>query len=107
MRIEISINGEKKCIAGLGGYGVLNSILTWVKRDPEKVERNNRKGADYLQFSEESLDLTVSGLTSDDDKTDAHLHWINEALSEGDEITIRVLAPGQSDEPVSYRAKNA
>ena len=107
MRIEISINGEMKCIAGLGGYGVLTSILTWVKRDPLVVERNNKKGADYLQLSEESLDLAVNGLTSDNDETDAHLHWINENISEGDEITIRILGPGPSDKPIIHRAKNA
>jgi hypothetical protein len=43
---EVSLNGERLCTAGVGEYGVLSTILTWVWSRTEEVgspEREERK----------------------------------------------------------------
>ena len=69
---EVYKNGELLCKAGLDSeFGVLNTILTWVKR----------------KDGSESLDLDVSGLDSVDNKS---LRWVKESLASGDEISIKI-----------------
>jgi hypothetical protein len=46
----------------------------------------------------EGCDLEVSGSTFFPSPSEI-LHWLREPLRPGDEVTIRVLGPGLTDEP--------
>jgi len=92
---EISINGKKICIAGINSkYGTLTSILTWVKRDLNQFSPEVRH-----KIPEEKLDLNVGGYISHAKNDDENLEWINQSLSPGDEIKIRIIESPQAGEP--------
>lgn len=88
---EITINGEKVCTAGVGDDGVLNSIVSFVKRNEESEHTNHS----------DSLDLRVAGLANRELGVTEHLEWVNQDLAVGDEIVIRIIEASTCDEPQS------
>ena len=89
---EITINGNYVCTAGIGELGVLHTIVTWVKTS--KVAP-----ASGETVSRDNLDIHVGGLAHPDADTSQHVDWLNQAISVGDEITIRVIESPIYDEP--------
>ena len=82
---EITINGEKICTAGIEQeYGVISSILTWVKRKKAPAETCS-------EVSEEELFLDVGGLITHGNNNHENLKWLKREIEAGDEITIRVI----------------
>ena len=89
---EVTINGKKQCTAGVGQNGVLTAILSFVK--------GTRASQETQQDSEsESLDIRVGGLANIDPGTSEHLEWLNQELSVGDEVTIKIVEVLECDEP--------
>jgi len=102
MRFEVFVNGKKTLIAGIDGFGVLTAILTRVKRNPRRVDLSRLENCTFEQFLEEKVDLQVGGLDSND-QTGEHgqnVVWLKQVLQPGDEVTFRVLPPGQADPPL-------
>ena len=99
MRIEVLLNGKRVAVAGVEEFGVVSAIVTWVKRRPGKVPEKVRSREDFdeNEFLREECTLEVSGL---DSVADRHRGWAREALRAGAEITIRVLGPGEYNDPV-------
>lgn len=93
MRFELVINGQPICIAGIKDYGVLTAILSWVLRDPGKYD--SHKFPAIEEYTREELQVRLSGLLNNGD----HVEWINRQLQIGDEIRIKILGPGDIDEP--------
>ena len=98
VRFQVIVNGEIMTTAGLEGYGVFNASVDWISRDPARILEWMREQSDFdeKQFTEKTLTLRVGGL---DSGRDEHLIWLEEPLIAGDEITIRILPPGDSEEP--------
>jgi hypothetical protein len=84
-RFEILKNGERICISGINGDGVLSVGLTYVKHPGQ----------------EQSHDLQIGGLGMFDGSQDRQHHagWPSPEVTTGDEITIRILPAGDYDEP--------
>jgi hypothetical protein len=84
-RFEILKNGERVCIAGINGDGVLSVGVIYVKH----------QGKDACH------DLQIGGLGMFDGSQDRQHHaaWLSPVVSTGDEITIRILPPGKYDQP--------
>jgi hypothetical protein len=80
---EVSGNGEKLCVAGIGDNGVLTTIVHWAAR----------QDAGFLQ---------VGGLVS---QTKEHANWINQKrLSVGDNVQVKIIETDVADTPVEqYR----
>ncbi len=77
---EVSLNGKKLCLAGIGEDGVLSTIVNWVAR----------KGRG-------DLFLEVGGLVS---PVDEHVAWIKQKpLLVGDKIQVRIVQTASVDEP--------
>ena len=77
---EISLNGEKLCVAGIVDDGVLSAIVNWV---------TGENAADLF--------LSVRGLIS---PLDEHVSWIRQRrLRVGDEIQVRVVEETLVDKP--------
>jgi hypothetical protein len=101
---EVRVNGKVLCTAGVGDLGVLTTILTWVKRSPHRKP----EGVGEEEWCKEDLYLSVSGSTptSTDVESDDYFDWIgSQTISPGDEITVRVLVPGECDPPRSIERK--
>ena len=81
--LELSVNGNKLATAGLAGYGVISSIITYVRR------RREGKG---------HLDVTLTGLDSDVEPAE-HLRWARAKLRAGDRVVVRVLHDRAVDQP--------
>jgi hypothetical protein len=96
---EIHINGKKVCTAGVDSpYGVLTSILTWVRRDLRQFQLEKRG-----KIQEEEINFDVGGHISHGKNDHENLKWIKESLSIGDEITIRIIDLDKSDEPLERK----
>lgn len=96
-RFEVLINGERRCVMGVEGFGVLSVITSWVMREADQKPAQ----APEDEWVGPELELGCGGLRSD---TNQHVHWMRRELSEGDEVTIRVLGPGDFDPPAEERA---
>ena len=87
VRFEVLVNGQRKCISGIDGYGVLTTIVSWGLADPKDVPPDDEVGPE-----DESVTLHVGGLHEK-----IHHRWLFEHLGPGDEISIRILGPGPAD----------
>jgi hypothetical protein len=83
---EVSVNGKRHCVAGIGDNCVLNAIVGWGSKPPSNW-------------------LDVGGLNSD---TRHHLRWTPVMLKVGGEVTVRVVDVENPDAPFqSYPAKES
>lgn len=89
VRFEVLVNKERRCIAGIDGLGVLTTITKWVMRDPAVSPGNEGWARQRLLFSVRGHRIPA----------EQSVNWVTDDISVGDEITIRVLGPGQFDEP--------
>jgi hypothetical protein len=96
-RFEVSINGRKACLSGIAGYGVMNVIVSRVKRKPNRFPGEAKVRVNKAQWSKEDLDVYVGGL--DINRGDVHLDWLRRDIQVGDTIVIRVLEKGAVDKP--------
>jgi hypothetical protein len=79
---NVSLNGKKLCLAGVGERGVLSAIVSWVAGD---------RGADLF--------MEVGGLANEE-----HVDWVNQKkLQVGDEIRVKIVDAGSADKPVRRR----
>jgi len=84
-RFEILKNGERVCTSGITGDGVLSVSVMYVKHS----------GHDSTHV------LQIGGLGMFDGSQDRQHHaaWPSPDVAAGDEITIRILPPGEYDQP--------
>jgi hypothetical protein len=94
---EVYRNGQKLCTAGIGDFGVLTALLTWVSHEPEKLARWAAEGIPETEPS--TLEFTVGGLGRCVGEAGEHLKWVEENLAAGDEIRIRVVEVASADPP--------
>jgi hypothetical protein len=82
---EVSVNGEKVCVAGIRDDGVLTTIVHWA-----------------AQQGDEAFFLQVGGLIS---QRKEHTNWINQKpLSVGDNVQVKIIETDVADRPVEqYR----
>lgn len=79
---NVSLNGNKLCLAGVGEHGVLSAIISWVAGD---------RGEDLF--------IHVGGLANEE-----HIDWVKrKRLQVGDKIRIEVVESRSVGEPVRRR----
>jgi hypothetical protein len=80
--LNVSLNGKKLCVAGVGDRGVLSAIVNWV---------SGRRGEDLF--------LQVGGLANE-----VHVDWVSQkTLRVGDEIRVRIVDTESADKPTQER----
>jgi hypothetical protein len=77
--LEIYSNGEKVCTAGPEGLEVLSASATWLE-------------------SGKTWDFRVHGITNEKGYEE-HLGWVDQKLSVGDTVTLKVVESEEPDEP--------
>jgi len=86
LSFNVSLNGKKLCLAGIGKRGVLSAILSWAASD---------RG--------EHLFMHVGGLANED-----HIDWIErQRLQVGDEIRVEICDVESVDDPNRKRGIDA
>jgi hypothetical protein len=86
LSFNVSLNGKKLCIAGIGKRGVLSAILAWAATD---------RGEDLF--------LQVGGLANEE-----HSDWIyQKPLQVGDELRVEICDAESVDEPIRKRPIHA
>src|SRR5687768_7197755 len=88
---DVALNGKRVSRAGVPGYGVLTTILTWVRRDPRKRPADLPKPL----WKREELDFHVGGMSGAE-----HLVWLERRVRRGDVIRIRIV-----DRPSAERTR--
>ena len=98
VRFQVLINGRPIAVTGIGDYGVLSAIVSWVRRNPAAISDVDRADPafDEQWFLKERCDLHLGAL---DTVRQLNHSWAEHTLSPGDEITIRVLADGEYELP--------
>src|SRR5262245_58417798 len=99
LRFRVFVNGRAVCTSGMRGYGVLDVILTRVRRNPSTYPGKKAHPLELSKaaWSKERIDLHVGGL--DTNGVDQYLHWLRHDVKIGDEISIRLLPEGEYDSP--------
>ena len=99
LRLQILVNGRQLCVAGLEDTGSLVAKVEYSRLRRPKEPAMPSLWADLpIGGEKEHCDLEVSGSSFFPSPSEI-LQWLREPLSLGDEITIRILGPGQMDEP--------
>jgi hypothetical protein len=76
---EVSLNGKRFCLAGIGNDGVLTANVTYV---PVRKRRETR--------------IYIGGLILPQDE---HVFWKQSTLRVGDELRIKIVEKGSVDLP--------
>lgn len=92
---EISIDGQKKCTAGVSDLGVASVIANWVRR----ASRDPASGQPIPGRFEEELTLDVGGLAHDPDGAAVHVNWLRQPLQLGQQITVAIVETEHADPP--------
>src|ERR1051325_10634014 len=90
-RFEILKNGKRVCVSGINGDGVLSVALSYVKHA-------NKEG-------DHRLSIGGLGMFDGSQNRQHHAAWPAPVFGPGDEITIRILPPGEFDEPHGMTAR--
>ncbi len=91
IRLEVLINGESRCIAGVEKKGDLYATVCSRYIDPRRRTPLDKLFPDHAN---ERKELRVHWESADGERGGA---WLREDLEPGDEVTIRVLGRGRSD----------
>lgn len=70
----------------------MSIVIDWVLRDPDEKP----KGIGKEKWSKQKLRYSVGGIRAVDE---SHVNWRFGKLRPGDEVTVRVLGPGDFDKP--------
>jgi hypothetical protein len=99
LRFEVSVNGVRVAVIGANDPGVLTAIVGWVKRSASAITNEMRENPkfDEAKFLRASCDLELGGL---DSETNRHMSWARTQLTQGDEVTIKVLGSGEYESPL-------
>jgi hypothetical protein len=83
--LQVNLNGERVCTAGLGSYGLVGSSISW--------RRITVPDSDEIQ---ECLVLIVSGLATEG----GHQQWAYRTLAVGDRLRTTIVETGSPDSPI-------
>src|SRR5438477_3437849 len=81
---EVSVNGKRAFAIGAGEFGALAATLSWdrIQTDPGPIYEGIR----------------LSGV-GQEPNGGRYLHWPDEMLKVGDEITVQIVDSAECDEP--------
>ena len=107
IRFQFILTGNPVCIAGAEGFGVFSSCVTWVRRDGKEytfaTEDRDHGAPTKEEWMRESIGVAAA---TRDAKFPDRASWFDRELSVGDELTIRILGPGECDFPKSAQCDN-
>jgi hypothetical protein len=92
---EISIDGQRKCTAGVSDLGVTSVMANWVRR----VARDPASEQPIPDRFEEELTLDVGGLTHDPDGGSVQVRWLRQPLKLGQQVTLAIVETEAADPP--------
>lgn len=99
---EVTVNGNKVCVAGLEDLGVLSAILSWADRVPRSDAQTNE------EYPTQELTLEVGGLQSARvNQAEQCISWVRRQLKVGDIVTINIKNLDSVDEPESRVLQNS
>jgi hypothetical protein len=103
LRIQVLLNGENQATAGLLELGVLDFRLSWIRRDPALATENVQSlpGFSWEQWQGGDFEVALGGL---DATHSLSVDWFDCTLAMGDQLTIRILPPGEFDPPSQQKS---
>jgi hypothetical protein len=99
IRFQFLINGKPVCTTGVEGFAVLSASLAYVKRDPERYDEQKQQASDRWSITREEWARESIGICANSLSDHVRNSWFDRELVVGDEVTIRVLGPGEVDDP--------
>lgn len=99
VRFQVLMNGQVRATASVEAFGVLTFLVDWVRRDPARAVAaagDLPPDLDPDEWVGNRVQVSLSGL---DSVSHEHLDWWGDELKPGDEVTVRVVGPGEFDPP--------
>lgn len=91
--LEVFVNGNKVCTAGVGDYGCIAAAVTWWNQHPVDIEEPIR----------ENLCLRIDGHIDhgirNKPRPEELVHWSLPEIAIGDEVSIRIRDTDRIDPP--------
>lgn len=81
---EISVNGERLCVAGSVHTNVLNAAITYLSKRQE-------------------FDMRVGAIVMDDNLSN-YAYWVKRSLSVGDVVQLKIVDVPEADEPIERKS---
>jgi hypothetical protein len=103
IRFQFILNGQPVCLAGAEGFGVFSSCISWVRRNADEYEAAKQEHSANWARTQEEWTRESLGITAGtrDTRYPDYASWFDCELKVGDELTIRILGPGECDCPNS------
>jgi hypothetical protein len=100
-RFQLLVNNEVVCTAGLDGFGTLTALVSSTKQGLEDVPSEWKAAPEFDEdeWLRERMAVVIWG---SQDQGQYQFGWSQRSLSVGDEVTIRILPPGQFDAPTRH-----
>jgi hypothetical protein len=96
VRFNVTRNGQRFCVAGIAGHGLVAMHLAAVTRHPDLVRELQMDGKRF----EDRLGMSLRGLDDNQPENRSTLIWIaGQPLCIGDEVLVQLLPPGECDPP--------
>jgi len=102
IRFEVELNGVRLCVAGVKTHGKVGVVVNFSRRNPRKMVQHKTKLGSMEDQITSDIQLFVGGAADGDPTEPNHsdfLTWRQRSLRAGDEVLIRVLPPGEFDQP--------
>ena len=100
LRFEVLVNGAPKAIGGFEGFGgMLSMNVMWSRIDPEAFGDEDGSLLTREQCSEFAKHARLS-MFAVKPASNEHFLWSFDELKVGDVVTLRVLPPGEYDQPL-------
>ncbi|AWM39927.1 hypothetical protein GobsT_16820 [Gemmata obscuriglobus] len=97
-RLEVSVNGRVVTTAAVSDLGLMDFFLSWARRDPARLTPEMLATPGFTPESWAGGEFEY-GLGALDTTRSETLEWLGGELRAGDVLSLRVLPPGEVDEP--------
>ncbi|MFN3650506.1 MAG: hypothetical protein ACK47B_13085 [Armatimonadota bacterium] len=105
LRLEVSIDGQERWLAGHDGPGSVSALLVWTANRPHELRERGWETTGMFQTPHLVGD-TFLNITGTDFTTEESLTWVmGRHVNAGSEVLIRDLPPGEHDPAAERRPK--
>ena len=97
---QVLINGEEKCVAGVGEFGDLRAMIAYTHPHPAALKQTSAPPHLIEAMAMEQLYLTIMGIVGNIADTQIHdVAWSFQTLQVGDSVEFRIVEVTEASPP--------
>ena len=99
---QVWINGEEKCITGVGEFGNMHAVISYISMNPADLANLAALPAVPENIPAEMMNVAVTGVMSSMNGPQIHeAAWIGQTLAVGDGVEFRIVEVDAASAPMS------